>query len=113
MSTLTLPSTAPWKGIRAKRTSPVLVATDGCAQSDGAIVAGLVLAGEPDAMRVITVLPPLPVVTPEVPLAISPDMATARKAAARNAAMAQLDRMLGTAIPKDVEVVEGDPAHVV
>jgi len=113
MSALTTPSTAPFQGIRAKRTSPVLVATDGRSQSDGAIIAGFVLAGEPDALRVVTVAQPLPVVTPEVPLAISPDVVASRRANAREAALSQLDRMLGTAIPRAVEVAEGDPANVV
>jgi nucleotide-binding universal stress UspA family protein len=111
MSTLTTPSTAPYLGIRASRTAPVLVATDGRGQSDGALVAGLILGENPDAVRVVTVVEPLPVVTPEVQLAVSADVLTARRSAARREAEMQVARVLGTAVAPAVEVREGDPAR--
>jgi nucleotide-binding universal stress UspA family protein len=114
MATIIAPSTAPYKGIRASRTSPVLVATDGRDQSDGALVAGFVMAGAPDALRVLTVVQPLPVVTPEAQLPVSADVIAARRADARRAALHQVERLLGdVAVDALVEVTEGDPARAI
>src|SRR4051812_38261537 len=114
MATIIAPSTTPYKGIRASRTSPVLVATDGREQSDGALVAGFVMAGAPDALRVLTVVQPLPIVTPEAQLPVSADVIAARRADARRAALHQIERVLGDgAAEASVEVQEGDPARAI
>ena len=44
MKTLELPSTLPERGVRASRTAPVIVATDGRDQSDTALVIAGLLA---------------------------------------------------------------------
>jgi hypothetical protein len=61
METLRIPSTTPELGVRASRAAPVIIATDGRAQSDSALAVGRLLAESTDAIRVVTVLKPMPV----------------------------------------------------
>jgi nucleotide-binding universal stress UspA family protein len=112
MHTLQLPTTAPQDGVRAKQTSPVIVATDGREQSDAAMVVGRLLSGGADALRVITVLKALPMVSPEATLPISSDVQAARRAEQRRAVVEQTNRIWGeTAV--DVELAEGEPATTI
>ena len=46
MGTLTLETVRPEVGVRAAKTSPIIVATDGRDQSDEALVAGGLLVGD-------------------------------------------------------------------
>ena len=62
MDTLKIPSALPELGIRASHSSPVVIATDGRSQSDSALVVGRLFAESPDAMRLVTVLKPMPVI---------------------------------------------------
>jgi len=112
MHTLQLPTTAPQDGVRAKHTSPVVVATDGREQSDAAMVVGRMMSGGADALRVITVLKALPMVSPEATLPISADVQSARRAEQRRAVVEQTNRIWGeTAV--DVELAEGEPATTI
>ena len=99
----------PQEGLRAHQAAPVLVATDGREQSDTAVLAGLVLAGQPDAVRILSVLAPVPVVSPEVPLPISPETEQARRIDLETRIRDQVERMLGDVSPA-VELRDGDPA---
>jgi len=74
MGTLTMETVRPEVGVRAAKTSPVIVATDGRDQSDAALVAGGLLAGSTGGLRVVTVLKPMPIVSPEAQIPISPDV---------------------------------------
>lgn len=107
MSTQLDSSTSPELGIRALKAAPVIIATDGRDQSDPAIVAGRIIAGADDALRVVTVLRPLPAVSVEAPL--PPDVEAARRADQKRTVVAQLRRLCGVA-DIDVELHTGDPA---
>jgi nucleotide-binding universal stress UspA family protein len=111
MDTLALHTPQPQEGVRAHHSAPVLVATDGRDQSDAAVLAGFVLAGEPTALRVLSVLQPIPVVSPEAPLPISPETELARRSDLESRIEAQVERMLGDVKP-DIELRDGDPATV-
>ena len=50
---------------------PLIVATDGREQSDGAVRAGALLAGKSGAWRVITVASMIPIVVPELDLRLT------------------------------------------
>jgi len=108
-------STIPELGVRASRTAPIIIATDGTDQSDGALVIGRLLAGSRDARRVITVLKTMPVVSPDLQLAVSAELETSRRAHARRSVMEQMQRRWASEPSEggDIEVYDGDPATVV
>src|SRR5262245_53698181 len=113
MQTLTAHSLLqPQEGLRAHLAAPVLVATDGREQSDTAVLAGLVLAGQPEAVRIMSVLAPIPVVSPEVPLPISPETEQARRIDLRMRIGDQVERTWGEVIPT-IELRDGDPATLI
>jgi len=101
---------APELGVRASHASPVIIASDGRNQSDGAVALGRLVADAKDALRLVTVLKPIPAV-PDVQLTVSPDVEAARRATARRDVIDQAQRMW--ADDADVELMEGDPATVV
>jgi nucleotide-binding universal stress UspA family protein len=107
METTKATSNAPALGVRASKASPVVVATDGQAQSDAALVVGRLLAGSPDALRVATVVRPVPII-PESAVVASEGLIVSQKADAQRAVIAQMTRTWGQL--HDVEVLQGDPA---
>lgn len=113
MQTLQIPSTEPQQGISASRVSPVIVATDGREQSDTALIAGRVFAESKDALRIVSVLTPMPIMTPEVPLPISPDVEASRRADLKRGVQMQMARAWEGAELADVELYEGDPATII
>jgi nucleotide-binding universal stress UspA family protein len=100
----------PALGIRASTTAPVIVATDGKTQSDGALLLGQLLAGADDVLRVVSVLRTAPLV-PDVGVAMTTDIDRTRRADLREAALRQCARQLGSPFP--VEMHDGDPARTV
>ena len=110
MTTLLTADRRPALGIRASKTSPVLVATDGQSQSDGALNLGNLLAGADDVLRVVSVLRPAPAV-PDVGAAMTTDIDRTRRADLRERAVLQTARQFGSPFP--VEMHDGDPARVV
>jgi nucleotide-binding universal stress UspA family protein len=112
MHTLQIPAAAPQEGVRARQTSPVIVATDGRDQSDAAMAVGRIMAGDAAALRVVTVLKALPMVSPEAALPVAPDVQAARRAEQRRAVIEQATRIWGEPIV-DVELAEGDPAATI
>jgi nucleotide-binding universal stress UspA family protein len=111
MSTLLSQADAPEVGIRALKASPVIIATDGREQSDPALVTGRLFAGEEDtALRVVTVVRPLPLVSPEVSIPYSVEAETIRRADQKRAVVEQLQRVWGETSRADVEVYDGDAA---
>src|ERR1043165_2236903 len=62
METLRVPSIPPELGVRASKAAPVIVATDGRRQSDAAIIVGKMLAGDPEALKVVSVIRPMPII---------------------------------------------------
>ena len=114
MGTLTMETVRPEVGVRAAKTSPVIVATDGRDQSDAALVAGGLLAGASDErLRVITVLKPMPIVSPEAQLPVSPDVEASRRAEAKRTVREQLGRVWNVPFDAQVEVYDGDPATTI
>src|SRR3954470_5177232 len=98
---------SPEVGIRASRTSPVIVATDGEAQSDAALLVGRLFASEPDAMRLVSVMKPLPLI-PESPIIETRELVSIRRSDLESSVTAQLARVGVDA--QGVEIREGDPA---
>ncbi len=101
--------TQPQQGIRASRTSPIIVATDGHDQSNNAMLMARVLGGEKDSVRVASVLRTLPMITPEVPVTTTPDLESARRRdqtriVRQQAGRVWNDNMIG------VDLFDGDPA---
>ena len=113
MGTLTMETVRPEMGVRAAKTSPVVVATDGRDQSDAALVAGGLLAGAGDGLRVVTVLKPMPIVSPEAQLPVSPDVEASRRAEAKRTVQEQLGRVWNVPLNADVELYDGDPATMI
>lgn len=101
---------APELGVRASRTAPIFIASDGRAQSDGALAIGRLLADSSEALRLITVLKPVPMV-PEAQVTTTPDIEAARRAEARREVAEQADRLWND--DAGVELMEGDPATVI
>lgn len=113
MQTLQVPSTEPQQGIRASRVSPVMIATDGREQSDAALIAGRLFAEDNEALRVVSVLAPMPVVSPEAAIPISPDIEASRRADLKRGVQIQMARAWGGDEIGEVEVYDGDPATTV
>jgi nucleotide-binding universal stress UspA family protein len=88
------------------------VATDGREQSDAALIAGRLLAADTDALRVASVLQPMPIMTPEAALPISPDVEASRRADLKRGVQIQMARAWSGDLA-DVELYEGDPATTI
>jgi nucleotide-binding universal stress UspA family protein len=110
MATTVVSTISPESGVRATRSSPILVATDGRLQSDSALKMGRMLAESTDALRIATVLKALPVVS-EATLSIAADIEAARRAAAETAVVEQMGRV--GVDEQEFVIAEGDPASVV
>jgi hypothetical protein len=93
--------------------STILVATDGREQSDGAIRAGALFGGYGDAWRIVSVVPPQPVVSAELDLHISTEIRNASRDERRRVVQEQLRRVISQASKVDVDVRSGDPADIV
>src|SRR5690349_21622333 len=110
MPTFRTPSLQPELGVRATKAAPVIIATDGRPQSDSALVVGKMLAPAPNALKVVSVVRPLPVV-PESGMVVNGDLALSLRADAQRDVIAQMTRTLEELAPLDV--LEGDPATTV
>ena len=106
------PMLAPQQGIRASRSSPVIIATDGHDQSNGAMAMGRILAGEKDALRVVSVLRTLPTVTPEMPVTVSAEMELARRRQ-QHRMVKQQEGRLWADDGVDIDILDGDPATTI
>jgi nucleotide-binding universal stress UspA family protein len=109
METLNIPSIQPEIGLRAGRSSPIIVATDGRPQSDAALVMARVLSDSPETIRLVTAVRPVPMF-PDAPGSVNADIEAARRAEAKRDAQAQAERLWKDGA--DVEVYDGDPALV-
>lgn len=113
MTAQALESIGTGTGIRASVGAPVIVATDGREQSDAALIAGGFLAGNSDALRVVSVLKPMPIVSPEAQVAASPDFEAGRRAHAKRAVRDQMTRVWQDGEGIDIELHDGDPASTI
>ena len=110
MNTLIDTGRRPALGIRPSKTSPVVVATDGRPQSDGALALGNLLVDAAEALRVVSVLRLAPVV-PDVGVVMTTDIDRTRRADLHEAAVLQTVRQFGS--PFDVQMCDGDPATMI
>jgi nucleotide-binding universal stress UspA family protein len=110
MYSLKMPSAVPATGVRASAASPIIIATDGREQSDGALAMGRLLAGSTDAIRLVTVLRALPMV-PDMPLAPPIEAEEERRTEATKGVAAQANRVWNEAF--EVELHDGDPATAI
>ena len=110
METISLSSTMPEVGVRASRSAPIIIATDGRGQSDSALIVGRLLAESRDAVRVVTVVKPIPMIA-EVPIPVPPEVEEERDEAIRREIANQMSRTWDA--PPDVELFAGDPATVI
>jgi nucleotide-binding universal stress UspA family protein len=90
----------------------MLVATDGREQSDAAVRAGLLLAGDSDAWWVLTVPSPFPMIAPELDLQLAAEAAAIQRETHVEAVRAQVRRIVGGRNVR-VEALDGDPADVI
>lgn len=111
MATQTATTTMPFEGSVIPRGVAVLVATDGRPESDAALVAGRVLAEGRGPLGVLTVLPLMPIVSPEIQLPVSPDLEQARVDELRTRVTEQVQRVLGDkSVPVELRVGEAGSA---
>src|SRR4029079_1567565 len=102
---------APAIGLRALKASPVIIATDGREQSDPALIAGRIFAGDdPDALRVVTVVRPVALVSPEAGVPYFPEMDEGRRSDQRHDVATQIGRTWDGDAPRNIEVYDGDAA---
>jgi nucleotide-binding universal stress UspA family protein len=93
--------------------SSIIVATDGREQSDGALRAAAWLAKTVDAWKIISVVPPFPLVSAELDLHITAEAADASRSARRRIVAEQVQRLLGDDVNGDIDVRSGHPADLV
>lgn len=110
MSYLTSTDTMPALGIRASKTSPVVIATDGHPQSDGALALGRLIAGAPDAMRLVSVMRSLPTI-PDSGVIMTTDIEASRRGELERMVVRQAVRDYGSPFPS--EILQGDPATTI
>ncbi len=111
MQTSTLSATTIERGVRASRVSPVIIATDGEDQSNSAMVVGRLLATTPDAIRLATVVKPLPIMSAEAPIPATEEVEASRRVDRWLSVEAQSARVWGGHIA-DIDICEGDPATI-
>lgn len=110
METLNILSALPELGVRASHAAPIIIATDGRARSDSALVLGRLFAEVPEALRLVSVLKTMPII-PDAPMAVSAELETARREEVRGQVVAQMDRAWDDKY--DIELRDGDPATVI
>jgi nucleotide-binding universal stress UspA family protein len=64
-------------------------------------------------LRIVTVVKPMPIVSPEAQLSLSPEVAVSRRAEAKRSVKEQLGRVWDLPLSADVELYDGDPATVI
>jgi nucleotide-binding universal stress UspA family protein len=101
---------APELGLGASEHAPIIIATDGRPESDGALVAGRLLAETPGALRLVSVLRPMPVI-PESEMVVMPELEASRRSELQRHVIAQMDRAWVSLCPIEIEV--GDPATMI
>src|SRR3954471_14936440 len=106
MESIKMPTMIPALGVRAGKAAPIIIATDGRSQSDSALVVGRLFAEAADALRLVTVLKPMPMI-PEAQMPVTPELDAARRTEAVREATTQMVRTWGDQY--DVELYDGDP----
>jgi len=102
----------PLEGVRASRTAPIVVATDGNDRSNSAMEMARLLAGDAESLRLCTVLRTMPVIDPQSFMSLSAEAEIARRSGQKSMVKQQADRLWGSD-PVDIEVSEGDAATII
>jgi nucleotide-binding universal stress UspA family protein len=93
---------------------PILVATDGTPQSDGALRAAIAFAPRLHAApQVLAVHEPFVYVSPEAQVVFEPNATASRRAELLSAVQTQVDRAAGREPLGNPEIRDGSPAHVI
>ena len=114
MLTTASPARVPLADVRSPTLiGPVLVAIDGRSEADSALRAAKLIAAERGVpLNVLSVVPTVPIVSPEIQLPALADSMAAARAAALSRVRAQVRRVLGSeAVP--IELADGAPAPVI
>lgn len=93
--------------------STIIAATDGREQSDGAIRAGALLAEMGRAWRIVSVVPPFPIVSPELDLRIGAEVIDASREERHTVVKEQVSRLLGKQVNVDIDIRSGHPADTI
>jgi len=102
----------PSSRFEASQSSPVIVATDGREQSDGALRAGALFGGSTDAWRVVSASPLITNVAPEFDLGITAEANDVLRDRQHQLVHDQI-RRVGVATDIDVEIGSGSAVLVV
>lgn len=94
-------------------TAAILVATDGSERSDAALAAAHRLAHTLGAVEVLSVLEPMPIISPEAQLPIAAELEEERREDRIAAVHAQLQRVTGSDRSWPVDIGEGVPAALI
>lgn len=123
MPTTTLPATSPARTAPRRRLDgPILLATDGMAQSAGAFAAAVAIAAggtrrneraERLPVRVVTVCDALPVVVPEIAPVLPHEFLEGRREDMMNAALEQVRYNVGDTSSWSVEALTGPAAPTI
>lgn len=103
----------PKSGLESSTSSPVIVATDGREQSDGALRAGALFGELMGEWRVVSAAPMIYNFAPGLDLGITAEAIDVLRDQQRQSVEAQIRRVLGKEVDVEVEVATGNPAEVV
>lgn len=95
------------------RTAAILVATDGSERSDAALATAHRLAPHVGAVEVISVVEPMPIISPEAQLPIAAELEEQRRADRVADVRAQMKRVTGSETTWPAELGEGSPAVLI
>jgi len=106
-------SQSPTSRVESSTLSPLLVATDGREQSDGAVRGGALFGESMGGWRVVSAAPVIYRFAPELDLHITAEAIDVLRDEQRQAAESQIRRVLGQSACVDVEIGTGSPAEVI
>ena len=106
-------SHSPTPSFESSTSSPVVVATDGREQSDGAIRAGALYGGAIGAWRVVSAAPLIYRFAPELDWGITAEAIAVLREQQHKSVKDQIRRVLGESVCIDVEIGTGDAAGIV
>lgn len=114
MSATVSPSGTPLTAAKKPaRTAAILVATDGSERADAALAAAHRLAPQLGPVEVLTVLEPMPIISPEAQLPIVAEVEEQRQADRVADVRAQLRRVTGSETSWPIELGQGMPAALI
>jgi nucleotide-binding universal stress UspA family protein len=104
---------SPRPSFQSSKSSPVIVATDGREQSDGAVRAGARFSESTGQMRLVSAAPLIYRFTPELDWGITAEAIDVLREQQHKSVEDQVRRVLGESVCIDVEIGTGDAAGIV